>query len=214
MMSARPSRSISSRMAGVSAVWGTAPPYHRQRASAARHPADRPVGVRLARAGSGCWRPCRSGRRSPAPATSRPTTSIGGRTNAPTRTTSDSPTTLSSRRRRSSSGTSRSDVSSSQSRSVATKPISSSVVEGLRLRAPPRASLSGVDRPVAAQPDERAHASAISSDHGADGDPRPGSPAWSGSHRRRAPVARSDVGRAASTIVVDAGDRRRRRHRR
>src|SRR3954454_16319267 len=46
MMSARPSRSISSRMAGVSAVWGTAPPYHSrpcQRPSAARHTADRPL---------------------------------------------------------------------------------------------------------------------------------------------------------------------------
>src|SRR3954451_25247463 len=46
MMSARPSRSISSRMAGVSAVWGTRPPYHsrpRQRPSAARHAADRPL---------------------------------------------------------------------------------------------------------------------------------------------------------------------------
>src|SRR3954469_19879237 len=46
MLSARPSRSISSRMAGVSAVWGTGPPYHSrpcQRPSAARHPADRPL---------------------------------------------------------------------------------------------------------------------------------------------------------------------------
>src|SRR4051794_41580581 len=52
MMSARPSRSISSRMAGVSAVWGTGPPYHSRpcpRPSAARHTADRPLLRHLAR---------------------------------------------------------------------------------------------------------------------------------------------------------------------
>src|SRR6476646_2094168 len=50
--SARSSRSISSRMAGVSAVWGTGPPYHLgpcPRPSATRHPADRPVSLHLAR---------------------------------------------------------------------------------------------------------------------------------------------------------------------
>ena len=100
MMSARPRRAISSRMAGVRHCRGTTPPYHRRAdARSVRHrarsviaPCDQRRGmsasaqssVGLARAGSGCSRPCSASPRKPS-ARHEPThASIGGRTNAPT----------------------------------------------------------------------------------------------------------------------------------